>query len=165
MILDCGNIVLEFDSYNHNRAEKIKAIINNELALLGGEIQEGVFYRGTNNKKEIELLKSGAIRPSTNHLTGEAEDGLSVFPKVEYASHTYTYKVTGDIIGVGADGEPLLDVKTVRAVSELHPTEHYLSQSNSMRIKGEKLFIKKYSWSQDQLNSAKKGFTKNKKQL
>lgn len=74
------------------------------------------YYRGTNNADEPELIKSGLIRPSINHLTGDYEIGLSVSdveePLMKYFK--YVYKVTGKEIGLGSDGEPLLDIKTVK---------------------------------------------------
>ncbi|MDB4378628.1 minor capsid protein [bacterium] len=82
-------------------------------------VPEKVYYRGTNNPDEIELVKAGTIRKSKNQLTGAYEEGLSVSdveaPLKKYFK--YTYRVTGKEVGLGSDGEPLLDVNSLKIVS------------------------------------------------
>jgi hypothetical protein len=75
------------------------------------------YFRGTNNPKEDELVKSKELRPSLNHITGKRERGISVsdVPDVGNYFH-YMYAITGSEVGEGADGEPLLDPKTIEFV-------------------------------------------------
>jgi len=85
--------------------------------LVDIEKQRQIYYRGTDNKDEEYLVKDRTIQKSRNHLTGQIEAGLSVsdVPSVgRYFKHMYT--LTGSEIGQGADGEPLLDIKTVRFI-------------------------------------------------
>ena len=80
-----------------------------------------MFYRATNNENE-HLIENPI---STNHLTGCEEKGLSVYytdiymqkstGAQEYNGKKYIGIVTGNIIGFGSDGEPVLtDVKWVQ---------------------------------------------------
>lgn len=80
-----------------------------------------------------EYIRFGrVVERSKNHLTGEHEKGLSVYETI-WCPNTKTYKivfphltysacvglsggierkaylVTGDVTGIGSDGEPLLD--------------------------------------------------------
>jgi len=74
-----------------------------------------LFYRATNNKNEHQLSNF----KSKNHLTGDLHEGMSVWYSPIYKEKTtgvqesdgtkYIGIVSGDIIGIGADGEPLLD--------------------------------------------------------
>lgn len=86
--------------------------------------KEDVFYRFTNNENEAALAQRGELRPSVNHTDNVAEAGVSVAssPHYEGQGYRYGYQVRGRVIGVGSDGEPLLDPKTVRAVGRLMPS-------------------------------------------
>ena len=74
-----------------------------------------LYYRGTNNENERTLIKNKSIRKSLNHITGIREIGLSVSDTmtsiIEY--YEYVYAVKGIEIGIGSDGEPLLDIETL----------------------------------------------------
>ena len=74
-----------------------------------------LYYRGTNNENEINLIKNKSIMNSLNHITGIREIGLSVsdtmMPIIDY--YEYVYTVNGIEIGIGSDGEPLLDIETL----------------------------------------------------
>lgn len=74
------------------------------------------YFRSTNNKREIDLIKSGDIRPSRNHAEGFMEKGLSVADGPHYAGtagYKYAYPIKGKAIGTGSDGEPVLDVRSL----------------------------------------------------
>lgn len=74
-ILSDGRIVLNDHDFNNDAYYKISGIIEAETLRLAGYQKEGQFYRGTDNPKEIEYLKNGTMRASTNHMTGESHDG------------------------------------------------------------------------------------------
>lgn len=76
-----------------------------------------IYYRGTNNPNEDQLVRTKQLRPSLNHITNKREQGISVsdVPDVgKYFNHLY--KLTGKEIGIGADGEPLLDPTTIEFI-------------------------------------------------
>lgn len=75
-----------------------------------------VYYRGTNNPHEPNIIASGQILHSFNHLTGTIEKGLSVSINTEelYNHFCIVYKVIGQESGYGSDGEILLNPYTVR---------------------------------------------------
>ena len=130
--------------------EKVKSIIQNEVDILGGIREDGVFYRVTGNKKEIGYVRDGTIKPSVNHMTEETESGLSVWESPKYADKIM-YRVKGDVIDIGADGEPILDVKTIKLLPDLK------SSTTELREKGKKMFLKKYDWTEEQLENALMG--------
>jgi len=73
------------------------------------------YYRGTNNIHEPALLMQGILTKSKNHLTGDEENGLSVSDVSDVGDFfDHMYLVTGEEIGLGADGEPLLDLDTAK---------------------------------------------------
>ena len=94
-------------------------------------------------------------------MTGEKEDGVSVWESPKYP-FKYQYRVTGEVSGVGSDGEPLLDPKSIKLVS----TKSYSVQDyNAAMEKGKPLFCKAYGWTEEQYDAAKKGSIKNRKRL
>lgn len=147
-IFSNGRIVLNNHTFNDERNEKVISIVEHEISKLGGIVQEGVFYRGANDDKEIKYLKNGTIKPSINHRTGESEKGLSVWEYNKY-SFKHLYQVTGNVIDTGSDGEPILDVSTIKYSKEVTPSE--LRQSFE---KGKKKFMKTYEWSEKQVDNA-----------
>lgn len=78
------------------------------------------YIRGTNNKDENLLINKGIIRKSRNALNGKEEIGLSVSDPehLENISNHFdhVYEVHGDEIGIGSDGEPLLDTKKLKFI-------------------------------------------------
>lgn len=160
-ILSDGRIVLNDHDFNNDTYYKISSIIEAETLRLAGYQKEGQFYRGTDNPKEIEYLKNGTMRASTNHMTGEKEDGVSVWENSKYP-FKYQYRVTGEVAGVGSDGEPLLEPKSIKLVS----TKSYsIKDYNAAMEKGKPLFCKEYGWTEAQYDAAKKGSIKNRKRL
>lgn len=153
-ILDKGNVVV---SDGTDVRDKVAFAVKTEVRRLGGATEPGVFFRGTNNKDEISLLESGKLRNSENHATGEKEDGVSVWDGMNYASHKYTYKVTGEIVGQGADGEPVLDPKTMKVVGGIKSTADYMKEFNAAEKKGERIFMDTYGWDESQLKQATSG--------
>lgn len=86
-------------------------------------LKEKEFIRITQNKEDYEHLLKGTHRGSINRNVQDweqpiAEGGLSVSREPEFGGN-YAYYVTGDQIGHGADGEPLLDLATAKPASKL----------------------------------------------
>lgn len=78
-----------------------------------------VYYRGTSNPHEPNLIASGEIRNSHNQVSGQCENGFSVADKLKdvYKFFTIICKVSGEPLEErGSDGETLLDIRTVRLI-------------------------------------------------
>ena len=92
---------------------------------------ESEYYRGTNNKSEVDLIKSGEIRPSLNHLSKGYEKGLSVSDTDSVGKYfKYLYKLRGKEVGEGSDGEPLLDIGSLEFVKWIeNPHSKSLNES------------------------------------
>jgi hypothetical protein len=76
-----------------------------------------IYYRGTDNLEEEKLVKNKTIRPSINHLTNKPEKGLSVSDTKSVGKHfKYMYSLTGKEIGEGSDGEPILDISSIKFI-------------------------------------------------
>jgi len=88
----------------------------NEAAILSPK----TYWRGTNNTKEISLIEEGEELISKDHSSGKVEAGLSVTPSfgpIFFHGFKNAYLVTGDEVGFGADGEPVL--KRVKPISKM----------------------------------------------
>lgn len=69
------------------------------------------YWRGTNRKSEAADVRRGVAIISRNHADGTAEAGMSVsrtLATVWAYGYRYAYKVTGETVGGGSDGEPVL---------------------------------------------------------
>lgn len=148
-ILSDGRIALNKFSKNQNTREQISSAVENEIYVLSGARKEGHFYRVIGSDKEIEYIQNGTIRKSINHMTGEVEDGLSVWEIPKYSGGKIV-ELTGDVISIGSDGEPLLDISTVKFVRVVDDIE-------DMRKIGIEKFKKKYNWTDEQYNQSKRG--------
>jgi hypothetical protein len=83
------------------------------------QIAPDYFWRATFNRQEVGLLRQGALRPSRNHADGHVEPGLSVATHLGYVAmmgYPYGYRIRGRVIGMGSDGEPILDLATLEAL-------------------------------------------------
>lgn len=160
-ILSNGRVVLNDHDFNNEYVIKVKSMIEAETLRLSGLKKEGEFFRGTDNAEEINYLRDGTIRASKNHMTGEQEDGLSVWESPKYA-FKYQYRVSGDVVGIGSDGEPLLDPKSVKLVSD---KSYQMSDYNAAMARGKTEFCDTYQWTEEQYDAALKGNIKNKKRL
>lgn len=148
-----GRIVLNNSAYNNNLRDQMKGMIENETLRLGGLREDGVWYRGTDNPKEIEYIKSGKLRASKNHMTGAIEDGVSVWETPKY-SFKYTYQVSGEFVGIGSDGEPLISPDSVKLLSDSAISAKDVSEAME---RGKQEFLKEYSWTEEQYDKALKG--------
>lgn len=76
-----------------------------------------IYYRGTNNPTEDQLVRNKQLQPSLNHITNKREKGISVSDVPGVGKYfDYLYTLTGEEIGLGADGEPLLDPTTIEFI-------------------------------------------------
>lgn len=145
-ILDSGRIALNPGAKNNNTRDQISGLISNEIDILGGIRKDGHYYRVIGSEKEIEYIKNGTIRKSVNHMTGETEDGLSVWEIPKYQTGKIV-EVTGTAISTGSDGEPILDVSTVKFVRTV-------TDLATLREQGKKRFMELYGWTEKQLEQA-----------
>ena len=148
-ILSDGRIALNPRAKNNNTRQQISSCVENEIYVLSGARRDGHFYRVIGSDKEIEYIKKGTIRKSINHMTGEMEDGLSVWEIPKYGGGKIV-ELTGDVISIGSDGEPLLDVSTVKFV-------RVVDNEKEMRDIGIEKFKKQYNWTDEQYNQAMHG--------
>lgn len=81
------------------------------------EAPKKVYYRGTDNPNEDKLVRSKTLRASTNNITKKPEAGISVSDVDTVGDYfDYLYTLTGTEIGLGSDGEPLLDPDSISFV-------------------------------------------------
>jgi dihydroxyacetone kinase len=82
------------------------------------ERKQQIYYRGTNNPDEDSLIKNKEIRHSLNHITQKRELGLSASDVPSVGRHfKFLYTLTGKEIGLGADGEPILDIDSIEFIN------------------------------------------------
>lgn len=155
-----GRIVLNNHTANNDTRQNISSIVTNEVSLLGGVRENGVWYRGTDNKDEINYLKDGTMKNSVNHDTGTVEDGVSVWEVPKYESQ-YLYKVRGELSGIGSDGEPVIKPTSIKLVSDKSSWRDIFKQMEQ----GKQAFREKYGWSEKQLDTAMKGFFDKKERV
>lgn len=104
----------------HERISKIRDVIYTYFASKAPWLPEGTFLRFTNNKDEIRLLESGKLHASINHAYNKKERGLSVANHPGYGGlgYKYCYRIAGEIIAHGSDGEPILALNSLRAIDK-----------------------------------------------
>lgn len=149
-ILPGGRIAINSNTQRSDTRRKITDMLENEIDALGGIRKDGVFWRVTGNAKEADYIRKGTIRASVNHMTNEVEDGLSVWERPKYFDK-FTERLTGEVISIGSDGEPLLDIKTVRLANDLGKSIKELQEE------GRQKFLDLYGWTEEQLDKALKG--------
>lgn len=144
-LLSDGRVALSHSAVNNNARDNVSAMVENEMYRLTGERKAGTYYRVMGSDKEIGYLKNGTIRPSVNHMTGEQEVGLSVWETPKYFGKVA--KIEGELVGIGSDGEPLLDPKTVKFIG-------LYEDGQQKREDAIKKFAEAYNWTEDQVRSA-----------
>jgi hypothetical protein len=111
-----------------------RSLIEEAKKVLSGTHYK-TYYRGTNNKKEEHLIASGNLRNSTNHVTGEKENGLSVSDTPSVGKYfSYMYELTGKEIGTGSDGEPLLDTNTIKFIRWVNESSTLTESTNIVQL-------------------------------
>lgn len=93
------------------------------------------FFRFTNNPLEVDIAKSSSLRNSINHADNTVESGVSVAMRPHYGIQGYKhgYRLDGDVVGYGSDGEPLLDPKTIRVLSDLMASSDIVAADRRMQ--------------------------------
>ena len=95
-----------------------------------------LYYRGTNDKNEPEYIINGTFHLSKNHQTNKQEKGLSVADVFNNESgisvsstyeqllkyFKYVYVISGNEVGIGSDGEPILDIKSLKFINWIKET-------------------------------------------
>ena len=148
-ILSNGRIALNKNAKNNNTRDQVHGLVENEIDVLGGIRKDGHFYRVVGSEREIDYIKNGTIRKSVNHMTGEEEAGLSVWETPKYRTGTII-EVTGKPISIGSDGEPILDISSIKFVRKVDDLE-------TMRANGRAAFESLYSWTNAQVDQALRG--------
>ena len=148
-ILSNGRIALNKNAKNNNTRDQVHGVVENEIDVLGGIRKDGHFYRVVGSEREIDYIKNGTIRKSVNHMTGEEEAGLSVWETPKYRTGTII-EVTGKPISIGSDGEPILDISSIKFVRKVDDLE-------TMRANGRAAFKSLYSWTDAQVDQALRG--------
>lgn len=128
------------------------------IAALEGtfrSLPDGQYWRGTNRPAEVAELLSGKQLVSSNHVTGGKEAGLSVSetPATIFAyGYKHGYPVTGDIVGHGSDGEPLLgNVKPVTAKAMAAKMIFAKDKARLEQLKGAMATLEKHTGIQSSL--------------
>jgi len=138
---------------------------DNIINAIHEEIQDGVreqvgeseiYWRFTNNKAEQGIVNEIY---STDHRDGQKEKGLSVAEHLGYSiGHKYGYKVSGEVVGYGADSEPLLNPATVEVIGKMISTK--TKKFAAIERKGaeaQTLFLLKKGWTEADYVSLMRG--------
>ena len=124
----------------------------------GVPTEEGVFYRYTNNAKEISIASRGELRPSVHQIDQIPERGVSVSidPTYGVLAYKYGYKLTGKVIGTGFDGEPILDPQTIKPLQKkLTPANEMSEAYRGGRKNTIEDGLKRLDWTRDQYEAAR----------
>jgi hypothetical protein len=141
-----------FNPHTTNGYNRILSDVSDAIKAAFNQESNDYYWRFTNNKSELALIKSGAIRRSNNFITNELEKGLSVATHSGYScqGYNYGYKITGTVIDYGSDGEPVLDIKSLRPLSKM--LTNTAINAEYKKEKGERLLknLPKYNWTEEQ---------------
>lgn len=152
-----GNVHVVGDMVSKQRIrDGVSSFFREKQKELYGE--PDTFWRFTNNPDEINLVKSGQIRNSIDHSSGNIEKGVSVSEHLGYsiAGYKHGYKVKGKVVGYGFDGEPLLDPSTIEVVGKmLHNDGIRLARKKD--ITNFKKTLSKYGWTEEQYSKISDG--------
>jgi hypothetical protein len=112
------------------------------------KLPENTFWRFTNSDNEIDLIQQGVLRPSRNHADNFFEKGLSVAEGAHYSiqGYKYGYLIQGNVIGYGSDGEPILDLKTLKPASKLKKSADIAVEDRKRTTER----LKKEGWTDEQ---------------
>ncbi len=120
-------------------AECRDALMNKMFDLAKGTEHRDFWWRCTDNKTEDEICKNLI---SKNHRDGFSEDGMSVSEGVSYQyfhGYKYIYPVTGEVVGSGSDGEPILRNVTALTKPAKNPSKRYLKKEDKLNQLSEEL--------------------------
>jgi phage gp29-like protein len=135
---------------SHIRYGEIQQAIKRAADEMFWPFKENEFVRVHFKKEDYEHLKNGTHRGSVNHATGELEGGLSVAKSVEFPSK-YAYLVSGNRVGEGSDGEPLIDTESAKVSGKIMSMKAFEAMfDQAMKKKQESM-----GWTDDQIASLK----------
>lgn len=146
---DGGRVTVYFmKGFQPGKNEK-RSVENSVMEAFRPILPDGQYWRFTNNKNELNHIKSGELLRSKNHADNSDEIGLSVAEGAHYGIQGYKfgYIVSGDVIGRGSDGEPLLDVGKLRPVTKLMPVDEIVSKDRAERA----ALMKARGWTHEQI--------------
>jgi hypothetical protein len=159
-----GIVNVKYRGWGYQPAELNQVIRDQILAYFDGQMpKHDYFWRGTNSKDEIELIKRGEINCSLNHADGHRERGLSVADGLHYVmmqGYKYGYRIRGIVIGHGSDGEPVLDISTLEPVDGKPRTvKSIASREEKAYFKAQEQALKAAGWTVEQYRAAWWTFT------
>jgi hypothetical protein len=114
-------------------------LMDKMFKLSKGTERRDFWWRATNNKNEHEICEN--LR-SKNHADGTMESGISVSESVAYQyfhGYKYIYAVSGEVIGTGSDGEPILKNAKALTKPSRKPSKRYLDKEEKLSQLSEEL--------------------------
>jgi hypothetical protein len=104
-----------------------------ELQTLIEPLQGEGYWRATNRETELNDVRRGVEIISRNHTENTTEDGMSVCETLAYAAfgYRYVYRVDGEVVGYGSDGEPVL--RNVRVLSDLFDANEAINNDEQQK--------------------------------
>lgn len=117
-ILDDGSVVLYADLVWLSDKSTLRNTLDRDIDNYLSPLKANEFVRVAKTADDYAHIVAGTHRGSINHRDDIDEGGLSVAKYPEFPTD-YMYYVTGEVIGQGTDGEPLLDLSTVKVSSRL----------------------------------------------
>ena len=154
----CGRVDAIYAGRGYSRSELAEAIreaIEQHWASLLP--RQDWYWRGTTNRREIALIRSGAIRASIDHSSGRPEAGLSVALHFGYAAMLYplAYRVRGRVVGRGADGEPVLALDSLQPLDRApRPVREIEGREGAARRAALEAVLASAGWTEDQYRAA-----------
>ncbi len=155
-------LVTQEGVYNNGRdpdlREKVQVALDENF---GVKPKDGIFYRYTNNPKELLLAERHELRASRDQRDGTLERGVSVSQSPVYGvmGYKYAYRLTGRVIGTGSDGEPLLDPASLRPLQKKLTAASAMSANYSkLREAAIQAGLKRLDWTREQYEAARNNF-------
>jgi len=124
-ILKDGTVILYADPVYRQSKDVLKNTLTRDIDNYLSPLAPDEFIRVAKNADDYQHVASGTHRGSINHRDNIEEGGLSVAKYPEFPTDNM-YIVKGKVVGKGTDGEPLLDLKTVKPVSKSMTHKQFL---------------------------------------
>lgn len=154
-VRDGGVVDVSWPGWGTPKGELRDKVTSAVLDNFREKLPDGTYWRFTNLKDEIDLARSGKINPSKNHADGILEAGLSVANGPHYGvqGYKYGYLISGSLVGHGSDGEPVLDIKSLRPTSEIMRSEDIVKRDRREKNKR----LAKQGWTSEQFRAIANG--------
>lgn len=158
-----GSVTVRWRGWGYARHELTQLIIDAITAYFASLLPQPTYYwRGTHNPLEPELIRTGQLRPSRNHATGEYEPGLSVAEHLGYVAamgYEYGYRVRGQVIATGSDGEPVLALDSLEPLDDRpRPVQEIEAAEGRAHRDALRRAIAAAGWTGDQYRAALAGW-------